>query len=60
MFHAYQNALLGKMDNKSFPSKFSDFYKDARKPTRMTDAQKWANLTAWLSQASAANKENGE
>ena len=57
MFGVYQNALLGKMDPKHFPAKFSDFWTDARTETTMSEEQKASNFKAWITQAARAQAD---
>ena len=57
MFKVYQDALLGKMDPKHFPSKFTDLWTEARTETNMSEAQMASNFKAWITQADGANKD---
>ena len=60
MFKVYQGALLGKMDPKHFPSKFTDFWTEARTETNMSEAQMASNFKAWITQADGANKDKND
>lgn len=57
MFKVYQGAYLSKMDAKHFPTKFTDFWTDARTETKMSEAEQASNFKAWITQAAAATKD---
>lgn len=60
MFGVYQNALLGKMDPKHFPAKFTDFWQDARTETTMSEEQMASNFKSWITGAARAYEDKSE